>query len=121
MDDDDVENADARKRPDARQGLRIHLLAYASIIGLFFLIDLLTPGSWWFVWPLLGWGIALAAHWLYVKSVNIDDAWADRRTEDLRLQALDWSHMVEMEKRFAARDSARRLSSRSAPPSNKSS
>ncbi len=120
-DDDDVEDAGARKRPDARQGLRIHLLSYASINGLFFLIDLLTPGSWWFVWPMLAWGIALAAHWLYVKSVNVDDAWADRRTEDLRSQALDWSHMADMEKRFQAKDSPRRLSSRSAPPSNRPS
>ncbi len=121
MDDDDVEDADARKRPAASQGLRIHLLAYASINGLFVLIDLLTPGSWWFVWPMLGWGIALAAHWLYVKSVNVDDAWADRRTEDLRSQALDWSHMADMEKRYQAKDPPRRLSSRSVPPSNRPS
>ncbi len=119
MDDDDVEDAGARRRPGSRQGWRIHLLIYASINGLFFLIDLLTPGSWWFVWPMLGWGIALAAHWLYVKSANVDDEWAERRTEDLRLQALDWSHMADMGKRFEAKDSPRRLSSRSAPPSNK--
>ena len=121
MNDDDVEDAGAGKRPDARQSFRIHLLSYASINGLFFLIDLLTPGSWWFIWPMLGWGIALAAHWLYVKSVNVDDEWADRRTEDLRLQALDWSHMADMEKRFGAKDSPRRLSSRSEPPSNRPS
>ncbi len=119
MDDDDVEDAGARKRPDSRQVLRVHLLIYAGINGLFFLIDLLTPGSWWFVWPMLGWGIALAAHWLYVKSANVDDEWAERRTEDLRLQALDWGHMADMDKRFDAKDSPRRLSSRSAPPSNK--
>lgn len=121
MDDDDIEDAGAGKRPDARQGFRIHLLSYASINGLIFLIDLATPGSWWFVWPMLGWGIALAAHWLYVRSVNVDDQWADRRTEDLRLQALDWSHMADMEKQFGAKDSRRRLSSRSEPPSNRPS
>ncbi len=118
MDDDDVEDAGARNRPDASRVLRIHLLAYASINGLVFLIVLLMLGSWWFVWPMLGWGIVLAAHWLYVKSVNVDAEWADRRTEDLRLQALDWSHMADMEKRY---QTPRRLSSRSVPPSNRSS
>ncbi len=120
MDDDDVEYEVARNRPDARQGLRIHLLSYVSIIGLLFLIDLLTLGSWWFVWPMLGWGSAIAVHWLYVMSVNVDDEWADSRTELIRLHALDRGHIEDMKKRHEAADSPRRPGSRSAPPSNRS-
>ena len=26
------------------------------------LINHFTPGTWWFQWPLLGWGIGLAFH-----------------------------------------------------------
>lgn len=33
----------------------------ALVITALFLIDLFTPGSWWFQWPLLGMGFALAA------------------------------------------------------------
>ena len=53
----------ARQRVQALRGFYTHLAVYIIVnIGLF-LIDLLTgPGGWWFYWPLLGWGIGLAAH-----------------------------------------------------------
>ncbi len=76
-------------------------MAYAAVNGALFLIDLLTPGPWWFLWPVFGWGVVAAAHWLYVKSVNIDDDWAERRTEDIRQKAYDAGHIEDIEKRYA--------------------
>lgn len=37
-----------------------HLWSYAIVNGALFLINLMTPGPWWFQWPVLGWGIGLA-------------------------------------------------------------
>ena len=88
--------------------LRRHILAYVAVNGALFLIDLLTPGPWWFLWPMFGWGVAVAAHWLYVKSVNIDDDWAQRRTEDIRLQAYDLGHIEDIEKRHEQAKARRR-------------
>ena len=82
--------------------LRAHLLAYALVNGALIPINLTTSDTWWFPWPLFGWGIVVAAHWLYVKSVRVDDEWADRRTEDLRLQAYDRGHIEDIEKRYLA-------------------
>jgi len=86
--------------------LRRHLVAYLAVNGILILINLATPGGWWFPWPIFLWGIALAAHWLYVRSVYVDDGWADRRTEDLRLQAYDRGHIEDIAKRYQAGTSA---------------
>ena len=37
-----------------------HLGSYLFVIGALFLMNVITPGPWWFQWPALGWGIGLA-------------------------------------------------------------
>ena len=37
-----------------------HLWSYIIVIGGLLLINIVTPGPWWFQWPALGWGIGLA-------------------------------------------------------------
>ena len=37
-----------------------HLWSYIIVIGALLLINITTPGPWWFQWPALGWGIGLA-------------------------------------------------------------
>ena len=100
MDDDVVDGARVGDRPDAVRGFRVHVVAYTIGNGVLILIDLLTPGSWWFFWPMFGWGVGVAAHWLYVETVNIDGEWAERRTEDIRQRAYDVGHIEEIEKRY---------------------
>ena len=96
------------KRDRAIRRLRRHVLAYAAINGALFLIDLLTPGPWWFLWPMFGWGVAVAAHWLYVKSVHIDEVWVRQRTEDIRLQAQDLGHIEDIQMRHEKAEARRR-------------
>ena len=96
------------ERDRAIRRLRRHILAYALVNGALFLIDLLTPGPWWFLWPMFAWGIAVAAHWLYVKSVNVDDAWVRQRTEDIRLQAQDLGHIEDIAERHEKAEARRR-------------
>ncbi len=108
MNDVPAASDDTAERDRAVRRLRRHIMAYAAVNGALFLIDLLTPGPWWFLWPMLGWGVALAAHWLYVKSVNIDDDWVQQRTEDIRLQAHDQGHIEDIEKRYEKAEARRR-------------
>jgi len=49
----------ARQRTEFRE----HLWAYLIINAALLLINLFSPGPWWFQWPLLGWGIGLAFHY----------------------------------------------------------
>ena len=37
-----------------------YLGSYLIVNGALFLMNVITPGPWWFQWPALGWGIGLA-------------------------------------------------------------
>ena len=39
-----------------------HLWSYIIVNTAILLVDIFTPGGWWFQWALLGWGIGLAFH-----------------------------------------------------------
>ena len=62
MDDQDRYHR-ARQRVHHIKGFYIHLIVYVLVNSGLLLLDLLiSPGTFWFYWPLLGWGIGLAAH-----------------------------------------------------------
>ena len=71
----------ARKRVEAIKGFYIHLLIYLFVNAGLLLINVLTsPVSWWFYWPLLGWGIGLAVHAIGVFGVGnwFGQEWEER-------------------------------------------
>jgi hypothetical protein len=61
----------ARQRVQAIKGFYLHLTVYMLVNAGLFLINLLTaPAIFWFYWPLLGWGIGLAAHAVAIFGVG---------------------------------------------------
>ena len=54
----------AEKRVNERMGLIWHITAYVIVNGFLVTIWALTGAndSFWFIWPMLGWGIGLAFH-----------------------------------------------------------
>jgi len=58
-----------------------HLIIY-GIMGCFFLtLNILTSfGNWWFFWPMLGWGIGIAIH--FVNVFFLDTAMSKEWEED---------------------------------------
>ena len=54
--------AHRKKRRRRRDRFKSHLWSYIIVITGLFLINAMTPGPWWFQWPLLGWGMGLALH-----------------------------------------------------------
>lgn len=53
----------ARRRAVAKYKFFVHALVYAAVMLLLVVINLLTsPGDNWSIWPLIGWGIAVALH-----------------------------------------------------------
>jgi hypothetical protein len=72
----------ARRRAEAKLGFYKHLATYLVINILLFLINFFaSPDSFWAIWPLLGWGIAVAFHALSVFVFSRDDKILDRLTE----------------------------------------
>ena len=70
----------ARARMMARKGFFIHATVFGGVNLLLFLIDMVTPGPTWFFWPLMGWGVGLAAHGVvtYQPFSLFGGAWEDR-------------------------------------------
>jgi hypothetical protein len=47
---------------DSVHGFYTHLTIYVIVNGTLLALNLLAGGPAWAVWPLIGWGIGLAAH-----------------------------------------------------------
>ena len=72
------EYAKARARAEAKYTFFVHAGVYAAVMVLLVIINPVTsPQVAWFVWPLIGWGFAVALHGMRVflltdKNVIID-------------------------------------------------
>lgn len=85
MNEQDIKYQKAKERVAALRGFYVHLTVYIIVNGGLFLIDLVTsPGSFWFFWPLMGWGIGLAFHALTVFGLGrrFDAGWEERKINE---------------------------------------
>ncbi len=72
----------ARGRAEAKYGFFVHAVVYAAVMLLLVAINMLTsPGTVWFIWPLLGWGLAVVLHGARVFLMADRDAILDVMTE----------------------------------------
>lgn len=57
------EYAKARRRAETKYAFFVHAGVYAAVMVLLVAINLVTsPGVLWFIWPMIGWGFAVALH-----------------------------------------------------------
>ncbi len=67
MNVEDTRYQRAKERVEEIKGFYIHLTVYIIINPVLFIINWLTsPDNLWFYWPLLGWGIGLVIHMIWV-------------------------------------------------------
>ena len=63
MEEDKTKREAAIKRLEAKQGFNIHLILYVAVnLLLVFIWAVSGFGYFWPIWPILGWGIAVALH-----------------------------------------------------------
>ena len=61
---------EAKKRVRAKREFYRHLGSYFVMSTFFFLLNAVTSfGSWWFYWPMLGWGLAVLFHYVDVFGI----------------------------------------------------
>jgi uncharacterized membrane protein len=82
--DEQARYEDAKKRVteirDFYQHFSVYLVVNAALVAL----NLLTsPGYFWFVWPLFGWGIGVAFHALSVFGGFWGRSWEDRKIKEI--------------------------------------
>ena len=51
-------------------GFKYHLSSYISVNILLLIINLMTPGPWWFQWSILGWGIGVFSHYKVIQTAE---------------------------------------------------
>ncbi len=77
------------KIEEKKRGFIIHLIVYVLInIGLVILNLLVNPEAIWFFWPLIGWGIGIAMHYLNAirwieKNLKEKEAIAEGRAKEV--------------------------------------
>jgi hypothetical protein len=70
----------ARERADELKGFFTHLGIYVIVILGLLLIDIATGADWWFFYPAIAWGVAVAIHGLTVGVGRVfDEGWAQRK------------------------------------------
>ena len=81
--DDDVHAYDrAKKRMKEIKSFYGNLIAYCIIIPFLMIVNLTTsPKKIWFLWPMLGWGIGLAAHGMGAFAIGKN--WEERKIRQI--------------------------------------
>lgn len=73
----------ARGRAEAKFQFYVHAIVYGTVIGFLVLINLINWGGvFWAIWPMLGWGLAVALHAARVFLMADKEAIIDALTED---------------------------------------
>ena len=82
---DEERLAQARRRLAALKGFYIHLLVFVAVVLLLAIVNAATGGPWWVLWVVLGWGIGVLAHWLFVfaGSSRFVADWERRKVREL--------------------------------------
>jgi hypothetical protein len=79
---------------------RLHLWAFVLGNAALHAANWFVGADWWAFWPLVLWGFALGAHYLFHKSKRVDQRWVEERTEDVRSKSYDRAHIDSIETRF---------------------
>jgi len=94
----------ARERVKKKKEFYSHLSTYVVMGIFFFVLNAVTAfGSWWFHWPLLGWGIGVLFHYFDVFGMpgvgEISEEWEAREIEAemRRMQGNDAEDTDELE------------------------
>ena len=76
----------AKRKAKLLKDLYSHVGTYFTVNGLLVLVNILTsPGEWWVLYPLIGWGVCLTINILdtIVKINGFWDKWEENKTEEL--------------------------------------
>lgn len=82
----------ARRKAQILKEFYSHLSTYLVVNGIFFLVNYLTsPGEWWVLFPLIGWGICLTIHGIdtVVRLTGIWEKWEFEKTKKFMRKGLD--------------------------------
>ena len=84
MNEQEIKYLKAKERATALRGFYGHLSVYVIVnLGLFLINMTTSPETLWFIWPLMGWGIAVALHALRVLVAAPGASWEEKKIVEL--------------------------------------
>ena len=76
----------ARKKVERKKKFYTNLNIYLAFSVFFFLLNLFTsPGRWWFIFPVLGWGIGIVSEYIKVFGpigFRTDEQWEKQAIDE---------------------------------------
>jgi hypothetical protein len=63
--------------------------------------QVIWPTTWWFFWPLLIWSVLFTLHIMVMRTIDIDDAWVEERSNKIADNALDLSQVEAIRKQVS--------------------
>ncbi len=100
------DEAEAARIERAKVLYRWHRNAFVLVNGALHVVNVVTGAPWWAFWPLVAWGVVFLVHFLYVRTISVDEAWVDERAEELRYKSYDLGHIRDIEARVEKRDAS---------------
>jgi hypothetical protein len=79
--EDDAGAHQQQRLADAREAFAAHAALYVLVMAALLVLNLFLTGFWWSGVVLVGWGIALALHYLILRRVGKADGGRQRATE----------------------------------------
>ena len=84
MNEQEIKYLKAKEHVTALRRFYRHLGVYVIVnLGLFFINMIMSPETLWFIWPLMGWGIAVALHALRVFVEAPGASWEEKKIAEL--------------------------------------
>ncbi len=98
-----MNEAQARKRVKELRDYYGHLTSYVGVNAALFTMNLLvSPGEWWFIFPLLGWGIGFLSHTVQVFGIfGIGGReWEEQKLQELMGQSATQDELERLSRRI---------------------
>ena len=67
----ETERVRRRERIHARRGVYMHLVVYLGVNGALAFLNYREGPPWWFLWPVIAWGIFVLGHAIQVFVVDL--------------------------------------------------
>ena len=84
MNEQEIKYLKAQERVTEIRGFYRHLSVYVIVnLGLFIINMITSPETLWFIWPLMGWGIAIVLHAIRVFVDRPGSRWEEKKIDEL--------------------------------------
>lgn len=90
----------------ARGWFRRHAMVFAGVAAAALAAELLAGADWPLFWPILVWSAVLGLHYFLANALDVDQAWVEERTADVRARSYDFDHIRDIEQRIDEGDAS---------------